>query len=302
MHYAILYLDSKCKLKVVLTLHQLLIWFEIIWLHFYFQQSEGCWLCKVGPFLLEERMETIQDYGLVQQGDKIVVSSRKIAEVFEKRHSDVLDALKNINCSKEFAQRNFTLGSYLDSNNQERPEYLITRDGFTFLVMGFTGEKAAKFKEGYIVAFNIMEDKLRKCTPIQSTEVQLANAYLLALKVIEENNKQLQLMAPKAEYFDELVDRKLLTNFRNTAKEYGIKQDEFITYLIDHNYIYRDSSGKMFPKSEYTPSLFEIKEWKNGGKAGLQTLINPKGRETFRILIAKHKANKEIQEEGEDNE
>lgn len=96
-------------------------------------------------------------------------------------------------------------------------------------------------------------------------------------------------MAPKAEYFDELVDRNLLTNFRETAKELGVKERDFIRFLIDRKYIYRDKKGRLMPYADKNDGLFEIKEtfnektqWK-----GTQTLITPKGRETFRLLYLK---------------
>ena len=73
-----------------------------------------------------------------------------VAEVFEREHKDVLDKIQNCHCSQEFARRNFTPGEYADKNNQMRPMYEMTRDGFSFLVMDFTVAKAAQFKEAYI--------------------------------------------------------------------------------------------------------------------------------------------------------
>lgn len=88
-------------------------------------------------------------------------TSRLIAEKFQKRHSDVLRTIKDLDCSKDFIERNFALNEYTDSIGRKLPEYIITRDGFVFLVMGFTGELAAKFKEQYLEEFNRMEDALR---------------------------------------------------------------------------------------------------------------------------------------------
>lgn len=91
---------------------------------------------------------------------KAVTTSLIVAEAFNKRHSDLLARFKAIECSEEFAQRNFSLGSYLDGNKQPRPMYEMTRDGFTFFVMGMTGKRAAEFKERFIAAFNEMERAL----------------------------------------------------------------------------------------------------------------------------------------------
>lgn len=94
--------------------------------------------------------------------EQVVTSSRTVAEKFEKRHADVLRAIVNLECSPEFTQRNFALSSYKDESGKENKEYLITKDGFSMLAMGFTGEKAFKFKEAYINAFNAMEQELKR--------------------------------------------------------------------------------------------------------------------------------------------
>lgn len=91
---------------------------------------------------------------------------------------------------------------------------------------------------------------------------------------------------PKVEYFDALVDRGLLTNFRDTAKELHQNPKEFVNWLLDRGFVYRDSKKDLKPYSTATGSgLFEIKEWKRGEKTGTQTLVTPKGRETFRLLL-----------------
>lgn len=98
-----------------------------------------------------------------------------------------------------------------------------------------------------------------------------------------------QIMQPKAEYFDELVDRNLLTSFRETAKQLGIGEKAFIAFLQEKKYIYRDKKGKLMPYAEKNNGLFEIKECFNEKTkwSGTQTLITPKGRETFRLLYLK---------------
>lgn len=98
-----------------------------------------------------------------------------------------------------------------------------------------------------------------------------------------------QIMAPKADYFDELVDRNLLTNFTEAAKQLNIKRRTFISFLIDKKYLYRDKKGNMLPyASAKTAGLFEVKESMNEKTnwTGCQTLLTPKGMETFRLLCA----------------
>ena len=95
-----------------------------------------------------------------------VTTSLKVAEIFSKEHRRVMQSIRELDCSTDFRQHNFvqTLRTTKLPNNATRqdPYYLITRDGFTFLVMGFTGKTAAKYKEAYIRAFNEMEAKLRR--------------------------------------------------------------------------------------------------------------------------------------------
>lgn len=126
-----------------------------------------------------------------------------------------------------------------------------------------------------------------------SPEELMASALLMAQKTIEARDARIsaltvqnQIMAPKAEYFDAIVDRNLLTSFRETAKQLGIGERVFIAFLLDKKYLYRDQKGKLQPRADKNDGLFELKECVNEktGWAGTQTLITPKGRETFRLL------------------
>lgn len=122
-------------------------------------------------------------------------------------------------------------------------------------------------------------------------QYQLPQTYLEALKalvVAEEEKQQLALenkvMKPKAEYFDNLVDRNLLTNIRDTAKQIHIPQNKFVSLLLEHKFVYRDAKRKLKPYAEYTPLYFELKDFERNGHADTQLLINPKGKETFRLM------------------
>ena len=97
-----------------------------------------------------------------------------------------------------------------------------------------------------------------------------------------------EIMQPKADYFDELVSRNLLTNFRDTAKMLQIKENVFIKFLLNKKYIYRDKKGKLVPYAYKNTGLFEVKETLNHKTEwkGTQTLITPLGREHFRVLVA----------------
>lgn len=142
---------------------------------------------------------------------------------------------------------------------------------------------------GYLTPDKVEEVLLNPDTIIQLA-TQLKESREKALRLEAANSEltvQKQIMQPKVEYFDELVDRNLLTNFRETAKELKIKEKAFVGFLLDHKYVYRDKKGKLVPYAEKNNGLFELKECvnKKTGWGGTQTLITPKGRETFRLLM-----------------
>ncbi len=86
----------------------------------------------------------------------------KVAEVFGKRHKNIIQAVKELDCSNEFRRLNFQPSYYLNEQNKRQPKFNMTQDGFTFLVMGFRGKKAAEFKEAYIKQFNEMREWISK--------------------------------------------------------------------------------------------------------------------------------------------
>ena len=129
----------------------------------------------------------------------------------------------------------------------------------------------------------------------------LARAYEVSQRILVEREKRIgrleadnaelsvavQIAKPKADYFDDLVDRNLLSSFTDTAKELGIKRKDFIGFLMDRGYIYRDKKGNLMPRdNEKAKDLFEVKQCSNQKTewAGCQTLLTPKGVETFRLL------------------
>lgn len=133
---------------------------------------------------------TVQELSLVAVENKhAVTTSLRVAEVFGKEHYNVMKAIKSLDCSEEFRAVNFN-ASKIDYQNgnikKQLPMYYITRDGFMFLVMGFTGKTAAKWKEAYIKAFNEMEAKIRA--------EQMA-------KAIEEHDRK------EAEEYEKLLER-----------------------------------------------------------------------------------------------
>ena len=142
-----------------------------------------------------------------------------------------------------------------------------------------------KFRQYFISieeAWNSPEMGMQRALSIANERVK---ALQLSVSQLTVDN---QIMQPKAEYFDELVDRRLLTNFRDTAKELHIGQKEFIQFLLDRKYVYRDRKSKLKPYMPYVEDgLFELKEFTNTktGFTDTQTFITPKGKETFRLFF-----------------
>ena len=184
----------------------------------------------------------------------------------------------------------------IDSMGRKQSTYIINESGLYNVILRSDKPEAKPFRKwvtsevlpsirkngGYIAG----QEQL---TP----EELMAKALLVANKTladrearISELTVQNNIMAPKAEYFDELVDRNMLISFRDTAKELGVKPKTFVNWLLEKKFIYRDQKGKLMPREDKNSGLFEVKEAKNDKTqwSGVQTLITPKGRETFRLL------------------
>ncbi len=164
----------------------------------------------------------------------------------------------------------------------EQRNHILSLDMAKEIAMLQRNEKGKEVRKYFIQVekdFNSPEKIMARALKIAEDKInilQLDNAKL---------NEQNQLMQPKAFYFDELVNRNLLTNFRETAKELKVKEKDFINYLLDNKYIFRNKKGKLEPYAHKNNDLFEVKEAIKGKWSGTQTLITPKGRETFRLLL-----------------
>lgn len=183
--------------------------------------------------------------GLTEMDGKAVVSSRDISRVFEKRHDNVLRDIKNIiDSDAEWDLLNFEEMSYSDSYGRNQTEYAITRDGFTLLVMGYTGEKAMGFKKAYIAAFNEME---RKLTPRNYKQALLALvAAEEAREALEAQNEVLQLTAAKYEGQTDTVG---LYKAGDIAEEIG-------TTAVTLNRFLRDCRVQYKPNGSQTWRLY----------------------------------------------
>lgn len=207
--------------------------------------------------------------------DEPLFKAKDVAEWIE--HSDVSTMMRNVDDDEKVTNNVCTLGG-------SQLMWFLTEDGLYEVLMQSRKPIAKQFKKG---VKEILK-KIRKTGSYSSQVPQtFAQALMLAAKQqekIEQQQKLLAEQAPKADYFDNLVERNTLTNFRDTAKQIGLKQNQFIELLIRDKFIYRDKKGKIKPYSQHANTLFKLKDWGDEHKSGLQTLITPQGKETFRLL------------------
>lgn len=219
---------------------------------------------------------------------------------------DVVNILEYQNGSRDInlhVEEEDRLKYKISTSGQLREQILINESGLYSLILKSKLPQAKQFKRWvtHDVLPNIRkhgaymtDETLEKALTSPDFLIKLATE----LKSEKEKNLKLQeinsnlsvnnaIMQPKADYFDELVDRNLLTNIRETAKQLQVKEKIFVKFLLDKKYLYRDKRGKLLPYADKNKGLFEIKESVNEKTnwSGTQTLITPKGRETFRLLF-----------------
>ena len=181
------------------------------------------------------------------QSGKDVTTSLKIAEVFGKRHDNVVRDIKELSCSPQFNALNFEESSYTNAQNKQLPMFQITKDGFAFLVMGYTGEKAAQFKEQFIAEFNNREAMLKSDEYILMRSQEILQRKMNALQEsLQKKEVQIELQegiikqqAPKVEYHDTVLQAQgtILSNV--IAKEMGMSARTLNKILHDKKVIYK---------------------------------------------------------------
>lgn len=173
----------------------------------------------------------MQDLTIVfENNNEAVTSSRLVAEYFGKRHDSVTRAIRNLNCSKEFNDHNFAVVNYTDKKGETRQEYLMTKDGFTILAMGFTGAKAMQFKEAYINAFNKMQNLLKSNDRIMQLEQRI-----LTLEEAKEP-------------FNNFSDESILQDFFKAIK----KELDTKTYYIKKQNSSEKHTGQLLGVKDFT--------------------------------------------------
>ena len=180
---------------------------------------------------------TDQELSLVAvENEHAVTTSLRVAEVFGKQHKDVLKAVKSLDCSEEFRERNFAL-SKIDYQNgnikKQLPMYYITRDGFMFLVMGFTGKTAAKWKEAYIKAFNEMEAKIRAEQMAKAIEEHDRKEAIEYEKLLEREEREEAAIDARVAAMPPAKSRKCQAEPQTTGQQTTTAEDGII--IEDYN-------------------------------------------------------------------
>lgn len=185
----------------------------------------------------------MSDIVLSMQSGEPVASSRQIAENFEKNHNHVLRDIDSLKKDvSNFGQMFFeTIAP--DSYGREQRAYLMNRDGFTLLAMGFNGKAALEWKLKYIAAFNEMEKKLAEKPQLTRSQL-LATALIAAHEELEEKDKRIAELTPDAEFARAVCIADNCRTATSIAKDYGLTTEKLNKLLYSQRVQYKDSDGQ----------------------------------------------------------
>lgn len=223
-----------------------------------------------------------------------VTTSLIVAEVFGKEHSKVCRDIENLSCSESFRVANFGEATFENQKTgQNHKMYEMTKDGFSFLVMGYTGEKAGQFKESFINEFNRREMMLKSDDYIlaRSQEI-LHNRLQMAEKVLEAQRAELKAAAPKVAFANAMLASKNSCLVGELAKiisqnGYTIGQNRLFQWLRENGYLGKCGEYYNIPSQRHIEQgLFEVKRSTRSGSSGelyniTTTKVTPKGQEYF---------------------
>lgn len=180
---------------------------------------------------------------LSMQSGEPVASSRQIAENFEKRHDHVIRDIDAIKKDVPNFGEMFFETTAPDSYGREQRAYLMNRDGFTLLAMGFTGKAALEWKLKYIAAFNEMEKKLTEQPQLTRSQL-LATALIAAHEELEEKDKRIAELTPDAEFARAVCIADNCRTATSIAKDYGLTAEKLNKLLYSQRVQYKDSDGQ----------------------------------------------------------
>lgn len=204
---------------------------------------------------------------LQNKDGQILVSSRDVAEKFGKQHSSVLKTIYGENRKGKHVEglsdeilasgnpltKYFIESSYVN-RGKDYKECLMTRDGFSLVVMGFTGKEATEWKLKYINAFNKMEEELKKQS-VRALPTTYKEALLQLLEEVEKNEKleeERKVLLPKADYHDEVLNKDGLITTTVVAKDLGFRSAAKLNQIMFlNNIIFKNKSGTWCPYADY---------------------------------------------------
>lgn len=204
---------------------------------------------------------------LSTQNGEPVASSRQIAESFGKEHKNVMQSIENISAENSAVTQMFFKTTYTAGTGKAYPMYLMNRDGFTLLAMGFTGKAALEWKLKYIAAFNAMEKQLAQRPQLSRAEL-MAQALIAAHDELEHKDRQIAELTPKGIFADAVNASKKSILVGELAKllcqnSVQIGQNRLFVWMREHGYLIKDpkrSDYNMPTQRAVEQGLFEIKE------------------------------------------
>ncbi|MBQ8609910.1 MAG: Rha family transcriptional regulator [Campylobacter sp.] len=175
------------------------------------------------------------EFEVVNSG--VFTTSLSVAKVFEKRHSDILAQIREFP-KDDFTERNFPLSEYTDSTGRKLPCYNLTRDGFSLLVMGFTGARAYKWKIEFIEAFNKMEAMIKAA---KNNDLNLQSKFAEILSALKEKSNEADEY--KAKYYESLERENSLLRDRLRFKSENLQKSTRLSESEKENIINLYKSG-----------------------------------------------------------
>jgi Rha family phage regulatory protein len=259
----------------------------------------------VAQFFLLFKLIVMAELVIQSSNGNDVTTSLIVAQVFGKEHKNVVRDIENLSCSESFNRLNFERITYRDSRNREQTAYEMTKDGFSFLVMGYTGAKAGEFKERFISEFNRREMMLKdddyilmRSQQILQKRVEAAEQRVKALEAdnaakeetIELQQKELAQAAPKVQYVDTVLQSVNTYATNLIAKEMGMSAETLNKRLKEKGIQYRQSGvwvltskyqnkgytktrTHTYTRSDGSQSTAMLTVWTEQGRAFLHSLF-----------------------------
>ena len=233
---------------------------------------------------------------LISENGQVVVSSREVAENFGKEHRNVIQSIENISAENSAVTQMFFKTTYTAGTGKAYPMYLMNRDGFTLLAMGFTGKEALEWKLKYIDAFNQMEQKLTNPEP-ESTEMLLSRALIAANSVIDTERKKVKAletenakMKPDSDYAkavllsdESLTTTQIAMNYGLTARKLNkILEEMGIQHVVNKQWIpYKKYLGNGYvvghPIELPNGKTKEVTRWTRAGQKFIYSKLKEAG-------------------------